>query len=106
MLELSARGALMSLSRVALPSVLLVDEGFGALDEGNLNRVAEALRLAVEALAPRRSRCGAAACGALDRNCTGCRNGRHHRPRSATTYYCKLEIVLHQRDVSFFQAPY
>lgn len=42
-LELAARGALTELARVPLPSMLLVDEGFGTLDEANLGRVAEGL---------------------------------------------------------------
>jgi len=43
-LELSARASLAELARVPLPSLLLVDEGFGCLDAANAGAVSECLR--------------------------------------------------------------
>lgn len=44
-LELSARAALSEIAQVPLPSLMLIDEGFGCLDAQHLPQVAESLRV-------------------------------------------------------------
>jgi hypothetical protein len=44
-LELASRAALAELARVPIPSLLMIDEGFGCLDEKNLPAIAEGLRV-------------------------------------------------------------
>jgi len=47
-LELAGRAALLDVARVPLPSLLLIDEGFGCLDGENLPKVAAALKALAE----------------------------------------------------------